>query len=666
MKKKNMRLLALLLAAVLALSACGGGNKDDSSGGGETTPPASTGTDTPGTTPAEPSEPAGTKAEPVKDFTTYQTAANEMETFLVFNNEGQATQDVLANCMAGLLEVTPKGTLQPAIATEWGTEDGGLTWTFKLRDDVTWVDVNGNEKAKCTAQDWLTSLEWVLNYHKNDAKNTSMPTQMIAGAQEYYDYTKELDEADAMALTAADDAFRNTVGIEVPDDYTIIYHCCKNVTYFDSLAVAAPLMPLSQAMVDELGVDNVKSMQNTDMWYNGPYLITEFIQGNSKTLTRNEAYYDKDCTLFDSVTVLMVDDALMGQTLFFNGDVDTCSLSESNLHTIYDDANHELRGNLVEDRAAKYSYTIHLNYGKRLEDGTPDVNWNTAIANEAFRQSLYYGLDLTRFWARTNYIHPEKLENVAYTMKNLLYFSDGTDYVEHVWEKIGLPEGKGRYDAVKAQQYKEQAMEELAGKVTFPVQLDHYIKASDQNALDQATVIKEMVEALGTDFITVNIKTFVSSVSKEVYTPQLNSWSFSGWGADYADPENFLGQELYGNDSAYFAVGMSHTNDPECLTDPGLIATLEEFTAMAEAASQIYDDLDQRYDAYAEAEAYFLNHALAIPTYYNIPWQLTKVNVYSKPFAMFGMQNNLYKNWETSEEPYTTEQYAAFEAAFNG
>ena len=43
----------------------------------------------------------------------------------------------------------------------------------------------------------------VLNYHKNDAKNTSMPTQMIAGAQEYYDYTKELDEADAMALTAA-------------------------------------------------------------------------------------------------------------------------------------------------------------------------------------------------------------------------------------------------------------------------------------------------------------------------------------------------------------------------------------------------------------------------------------------------------------------------------
>ena len=37
-------------------------------------------------------------------------------------------------------------------------------------------------------------------------------------------------------------------------------------------------------------------------------------------------YYDKDCTLFDTVTVLMVDDVLMGQQLFMNGEVDTCSL----------------------------------------------------------------------------------------------------------------------------------------------------------------------------------------------------------------------------------------------------------------------------------------------------------------------------------------------------
>ena len=29
------------------------------------------------------------------------------------------------------------------------------------------------------------------------------------------------------------------------------------------------------------------------------------------------------------------------------------------------------------------------------------------------------------------------------------------------------------------------------------------------------------------------------------------------------------------------------------------------------------------------------------------------------------MQNNMWKNWETSTEPYTTEQYTQLEAAFN-
>ena len=39
-------------------------------------------------------------------------------------------------------------------------------------------------------------------------------------------------------------------------------------------------------------------------------------------------------------------------------------------------------------------------------------------------------------------------ENVAYTMKGLLYFSDGTDYVTKVEEKLGL-EASGRQDQQK-------------------------------------------------------------------------------------------------------------------------------------------------------------------------------------------------------------------------
>ena len=649
MKKNGTRLLALLLAAMLVLTACGGGGKDDTPGGGETTPP-STDTGTP-TEPAAPAEPAEAEITPVKDWITYQTQANEVNTFLVFYTESSETGEVLSACVTTLLERDGSGQLVPAAAKEWDTEDGGLTWTFKLRDDIVWVDVNGNEKAKTVAHDWLTGLEWVLNFHKNGGANTSMPNLLVKGAQEYYDYTHDLDEAEALALSADNGPFLEMVGIEAPDDYTVIYHCTKNAPYFQTLGTHTSLRPLSQAQVDEMGVEGVRTQDNTNMWYNGPYTITEYIQGNTKTLTKNPAYWDKDCYLFDTVTYLMVEDALQAQNLFMNGDIDWCNLSESNLRSIYEDPNGEWYPYLVEARPASFSYQFHLNYAKNKEDGTPDDNWNNAVANEAFRLSLLYGLDLTKFWARTNFINPASCENVAYTMTEMMYYPDGRDYVQAVWDRLGYK--SGRYDAEKGKQYKEQAMQELAGKVEFPVVVDHYIAAGNQDALDTATVLKEIVESLGTEYITMNIKTFINNGTKEVYTPKLQSWVVNGWGADYRDPENFIGQELYGDDAAFYSNRYSNINDA---TDPELIAVYQEFTELGKKASGIFDDLTKRYDAYAEAEVFMLEHALVIPCHYRINWKLTKSNDYD---YMSG-----YKNYHTSTEPYTTEQYEQFKTDF--
>ena len=75
--------------------------------------------------------------------------------------------------------------------------------------------------------------------------------------------------------------------------------------------------------------------------------------------------------------------------------------------------------------------------------------------------------------------------------------------------------------------------------------------------------------------------------------------------------------------------------------------------------------MDARYEAYAEAEAYLVSHALTIPCYYNVPYQLTHVNDYTKIHGVYGMQNYTYKNWETSTIPYTAEDYEQFLADFN-
>lgn len=395
--------------------------------------------------------------------------------------------------------------------------------------------------------------------------------------------------------------------------------------------------------------------------------MTSFIQGNEKIYTKNPEYWDKECKLFDTVTIKMVESNDMAFQMYQSGEIDTVELTESNLKNIYDNPNHEFHDQLLEKRPVPYSYQFHINYAKRNEDGTEDTNWNTAAANKAFRLAWYYGLDLTGYYKRTNAINPLKCENNFYTMKDTLYTTDGTDYIELVKERLGIADYNGetmvRLDKEKAEAYKKQAIEELTAKgVTFPVVLDHYIAAASQTDLDNANVLKQaFTDSFGEDFIRMNIKTYVSSLTKEVRTPRLHSISLNGWGADYGDPQNYLGQEVYGEDNAIYSIGHSYINDA---TDEELINDYKTYTEMVKTADAIHDDMDKRYEAYADAEAFLIENALVIPCNYGIKWCLSHINEYSKINAAYGIQNEKMKNWDTSVDAYTTEQFEEFEAEF--
>ena len=565
----------------------------------------------------------------------------------------------------GMVEADSYGNIVPGIATDWTTEDGGKTWTFHLRDNVTWVDVNGNEKAKLTADDFMTGMEWVLNFHKNDSANVSMPSDMIQGAKEYYEYTKTLSKEQAYQLTAEDGSkFREMVGIETPDDYTLVYHCTAAKPYFDTVMAYICMYPMAQGMVDELGVEGVQGMNNENMWYNGCYLMNSYVQGNEKLFVQNPAYWDSDCQRFDSITVKMVESNDVAYQLYQSGEVDYVELSESNVKTISSDENNPYHDKMVEWKKTFASVQMKFNYDKKNQDGSADNNWNRAVANENFRKAWYYGLDFTDYFSRYNTINPMSCENNVYTMDSFCYTSDGTDYTELVKKELGLAEENGktpvRLDRTKADEYKQKAIEELTAQgVTFPVEVDYYIASSNQTALDTATVLKQVFEdSLGEDFVTLNIDTYVSSVRKEVYEPQLQSIAITGWIPDYGDPQNYMSQETYGNDSAYYTILVSNANDLEDNEQNKAILDLyKEFTALVEAADAI-SEKDARYAAYAKAEAFLLNHAMNIPVYHDIGWVLTKINPYSQMNAVYGIQNWKIKNWETNVDGYSTEMLA--------
>ena len=622
--------------------------------------------------------PNSTGATPLKEFISFESCNRELESWNMLYTQKAEDANVVTNLWDGLLSFDCYGKVVPAIASSWEHNEDATVWTFHLRDDVDWVDCNGEVKAHLTSKDFLVGFEWVMNAIKNEANNTSMPNDTIVGAYEYYELTKEA--GDAAADMTYEDMLAAGVGIEAPDDYTLVFTCPSACPYFDTVAAYNSFYPVAPALIEELGVDGFRSCDNTTMWYNGPYVVEEYIQGNTKSYIPNPNYYDAaNVSRFERFTVTMISDGSISLQLYQNRELDEVDLGESSITTIQADPSNEYNQQLCEKRAKKFSYCFIFNYDKKNTDGTPDENWNKAIANKAFRQCFSKGMVLNKFFARYNPINPLKCENDFFTMKGLCYTSDGTDYTNLVAKEMGLDgeayDGKTmkrlRANNGDITELKKQAMEELSAiGVTFPVHCSYYILAGSTSALDSATVLKQcFTDSFGDDFIVLDVNTFVSSTMKEVVAPKLQSFVHMGWGADFGDPINFLTQIIVHDDNAYYSCNMTNiagiVNNGPASYQKDLVAAYEKFTDLVNEGRAIVDDTDARYAAFAKAEAYFLDENLIFPTVYDITWCLTHVNEYSKINAMYGPCNYKAVNWETSEEAYTTEQYDEFAAAFD-
>lgn len=149
MNKTATKVLALCAAAMMTLTACTGNapateeEKPSDAASTETKDEATDKKDEDKTADAS----AVTGKHEITDLVLPKLAQNELTTFNILHSETNEDFEILFNLVEGLLEKDSLDKRHPCVATEWGTEDGGLNWTFKLRNDVKWVDMNGNVKA---------------------------------------------------------------------------------------------------------------------------------------------------------------------------------------------------------------------------------------------------------------------------------------------------------------------------------------------------------------------------------------------------------------------------------------------------------------------------------------------------------------------------------------
>ncbi|MDY6835043.1 MAG: peptide ABC transporter substrate-binding protein [Chloroflexota bacterium] len=202
----------------------------------------------------------------------------------------------------GLLGFNQDLSLKPVVATEvpstlnGGISKDGLTYTFNLRDDVTWSD-----EEPVTAQHFVYSIRRLFH------SDTKAPYRSL-----FYDIANAKTYRKGEA--SADD-----IGVEAIDDYTLRITLGNPCNSFLQRMALWAVYPLRQDIVEGNGDEWDKSTESCIG--NGPFLLQEWVTDDHITLEKNPNYWGEKAML-DEVRYSMYEDAATEYIAYKTGDLD--------------------------------------------------------------------------------------------------------------------------------------------------------------------------------------------------------------------------------------------------------------------------------------------------------------------------------------------------------
>lgn len=574
-----------------------------------------------------------------KNFVDYILSSGDLETWNYVTTYKAVDARVSTNLIGGLTENNKYGEIVGDFAERWETDENSHVWTFHLRQGQKWYNRDGSEYGNVTADDWIYSAEYILD-PANNSMQISMLRELIAGADEYYQAMVAWDEA---GRDAASKPSFDTVGVKALDEYTIQYTTTgAGKPYFLSATLYSCLYPVNRQYLAELTAAGKTFGNSPDtILYNGCYTIDSYENGSQKVFKKNPGYWDAENVTFDTVTVIAVKDRESTLDLFERGELSYADLAGTQV-TAETDADNPY---LMHTDPSATAYVMFLN------NENADPNTAAAIQNENFRKALFYGFDRKAYTEMTEPIDPESIYTYGYTASGVLTTPDGTDYTElgdlAQWHT-------DQYNVELAKEYMATARTELEAQgVTFPIDLQWYSKSGDETAGQSAAIVESTLEAnLGAENVDVTLHEYSQSFLTEAAYENNQAMAGAGWAPDYLDPINILGTFRSNgqmNNAEDITGGQySHFSDP----------TFDQMIAEADA---IVNDTTARYTAFANAEAYLLEHAYFIPLYAaGSFWRVSSINEYSRPYSKSGITGYKFKGYEAYDHAITTEEQEKF------
>ena len=629
------------------------------------------------------------------------TAGDDSTTYTVLYARQPATLNYLicsadpdlyhgTHCVDTLVEYDSRGKIREGLATSWEWDADTLTWTFHLRDE-NWVDYTGAVLGPVTAQDFVDALAYLLNpdYASGTA---SLVTPYVAGAEDYYNYcvwrnnaqngtvaedgtTYTIDAAGTVTLTAADGSTTtcpavdfSSVGVAAVDEHTLTYTLNYDFPGFLSLLNYAPFEPAYGPMLAELGDQFCTSAETACNC--GAFYLAEYTPLESWVMKKNPENYDKDNVYIDTVRYIYNQEALIsGPEMVRRGEIDQATISSDILDSwLADDTTKDMVSMERPETGKSYFYFFNfLPYAHQFPNWNttgvdaqyqPD-NWAKAVNSTNFRKAFLYAINPAVTLAVTA---PEGYENYklhTITPSSFCADSKGVDYTECG----ALAKVTDHFNEATAKQYRDAAVQELtAAGATFPIKVQYPYNPAVVDWDKQCQVFKQQVEGVlndGFDFVDIIITqgpsdNFLNAVRRA------GAYEFMSyyWGADYSDPETEVYpfyQEAGDRGTCY---AFLRTGVEDGIITGETADYVMTYMDMVEKAKAITADLDARYAAFADAEAYLIENALVIPLSLPVPpYIATRLNLWEGQYAPTGFSSNRLKGIHILDHYVSMDEY---------